>query len=90
MLNVKIEARAKCRKHPNYDPAKDGEAGIKGGCGTCMELLAYLGAVLAFERKSIVTIQRCDEGTTALSHRYANNEAGPIAGSARFDYGCRR
>jgi hypothetical protein len=35
-LTVKIQGR--CPLHPRYNPAKDGEAGIKGGCGGCLTL----------------------------------------------------
>lgn len=59
MLKIKIELRAKCKRHARYDPAKDGRAGIKGGCAGCELLLsiydrsnefsrnAALGAILA-------------------------------------------
>ena len=39
MLKISIRAKAKCRKHPKFDPASHGEANIKGGCRTCHELL---------------------------------------------------
>jgi hypothetical protein len=38
-LHVKIKFKATCPKHHKYDPAKSGEAGIKGGCETCRGLL---------------------------------------------------
>lgn len=27
-----------CHKHPNYNPAKNGQGGIKGGCDLCFAL----------------------------------------------------
>lgn len=39
MLTVQFTARIKCKRHPRFDPAK-GEAGVKGGCMGCLELLA--------------------------------------------------
>jgi hypothetical protein len=38
MLKISIRARAKCRKHPKFDPMH-GEAAIKGGCVTCREIM---------------------------------------------------
>lgn len=39
MLKIRIAANIKCVRHPRFDPARDGEAGIKGGCGGCTLLL---------------------------------------------------
>ena len=39
-LDVKLEIRASCRKHPRYNPAIGGEASIKGNCGACTALFA--------------------------------------------------
>ena len=40
MLKVgSIRFRAKCARHPRYNPALDGLAGIKGGCPKCHLLL---------------------------------------------------
>lgn len=33
MIKYKIEF--KCLKHPKYNPLKDGQNGIKGGCTQC-------------------------------------------------------
>lgn len=38
MLKISIHAKAKCRKHPKFDPMH-GEAAIKGGCITCHEIM---------------------------------------------------
>lgn len=35
-----------CRKHPRFNPAREGEGGIKAGCFFCYALLA---AYRAFE-----------------------------------------
>lgn len=39
MLKLRAKFEAKCPRHPGYVPSRDGIAGIKGGCGTCAELL---------------------------------------------------
>jgi len=31
--------KGRCGRHPRYDPAVDGEGGIRGGCRRCMDLL---------------------------------------------------
>jgi len=38
-LTVRERVKAKCSRHPRYNPEKDGRAGIKGGCSTCFVLL---------------------------------------------------
>lgn len=39
MLTMKLTFRGKCELHPRYDPSKEGESGIKGGCRRCHALL---------------------------------------------------
>ncbi len=31
--------KGRCSRHPRYDPAEDGEGGIRGGCPRCLGLL---------------------------------------------------
>jgi hypothetical protein len=31
--------KGRCSRHPRYDPASDGEGGIRGGCTRCLGLL---------------------------------------------------
>jgi hypothetical protein len=37
-LKLTERVKAKCSRHPRYNPEKDGRAGIKGGCSTCFSL----------------------------------------------------
>ena len=37
-LNVAERVKAKCNRHPHYNPERDGRGGIKGGCSTCFSL----------------------------------------------------
>lgn len=39
MLTLKMTFKGKCEIHPGYDPAREGEGGIKGGCRRCHQLL---------------------------------------------------
>jgi len=34
-LKVTERVKAKCERHPRYNPERDGRGGIKGGCSTC-------------------------------------------------------
>jgi hypothetical protein len=43
-LNVKERVRAKCPKHPRYNPELHGQGGIIGGCSTCSDLCDLLDA----------------------------------------------
>jgi hypothetical protein len=38
-VRVKVNFKISCPKHRRYDPAQDGEAGIKGGCIICTLML---------------------------------------------------
>ena len=48
-LKVTERVKAKCERHPRYNPERDGRAGIKGGCSTCYSLLSLLQAMQALE-----------------------------------------
>ncbi len=42
MIMLKIGSvrwRGKCARHPGFDPALDGPAGVKGNCPRCNDLL---------------------------------------------------
>jgi hypothetical protein len=38
-MRVKVNFKISCPRHRRYDPAQDGEAGIKGGCPICALML---------------------------------------------------
>ena len=37
-MKVAERVKAKCNRHPRYNPEKDGRGGIRGGCSTCFSL----------------------------------------------------
>ena len=37
-LKVSERVKAKCERHPRYNPEREGRGGIKGGCSTCFAL----------------------------------------------------
>jgi hypothetical protein len=59
-LKVSERVKAKCNRHPRYNPERDGRGGIKGGCSTCFSLFDLHQARLSldaahreFSKKSI-------------------------------------
>jgi hypothetical protein len=43
-LTVKERVKAKCPRHPGYNPERDGRRGIKGTCTACYSLYDLLEA----------------------------------------------
>jgi hypothetical protein len=48
-LKVSERAKAKCERHPRYNPERDGRGGIKGGCSTCFSLFDLHQARLSLD-----------------------------------------
>jgi hypothetical protein len=48
-LKLAEQVKAKCNRHPRYNPERDGRGGIKGGCLTCFSLFDLHQAKLALE-----------------------------------------
>ncbi len=48
-LKVAERVKAKCDRHPRYNPQRDGRGSIKGGCSTCFTLLDLHHARLTLE-----------------------------------------
>lgn len=47
-LRVKVAMKITCPRHRGYDPATQGEAGIRGGCSLCYQLLGVHNSAIAF------------------------------------------
>jgi hypothetical protein len=43
-LSVKERIKARCPRHPRYNPETQGQGGIIGGCSTCSDLYDLLDA----------------------------------------------
>lgn len=87
MLNIHIEARAKCPRHPDYDPATQGQRGIVGACGACGSLLDLYDACQLFERICAGRIRDFDsQGAPDPGGHYVSPLPGLLAGSAHFRY----
>lgn len=68
MLTIRWRWKGKCPRHVRYNPAKDGEGGIKGACPHCRMLfqvfkahLATLGSASVFDE-----VQRAGDGIAAV------------------------
>ncbi len=48
-LKVAERVKAKCNRHPRYNPERDGRGGIKGGCSTCFSLFDLHQARLSLD-----------------------------------------
>ena len=57
-LKLTERVKAKCRRHPRYNPEKDGRAGIRGGCSICFSLYYLHQARLALDAAQREFIRR--------------------------------
>jgi hypothetical protein len=48
-LKVAERLKAKCKRHPRYNPEREGRGGIKGGCSTCFSLFDLHQARLSLD-----------------------------------------
>ena len=48
-LKVAERVKAKCERHPRYNPERDGRGGIKGGCSSCFSLFDLHQARLSLD-----------------------------------------
>jgi hypothetical protein len=48
-LKVSERVKAKCDRHPRYNPERDGRGGIKGGCSICYSLFDLYQARLSLD-----------------------------------------
>ena len=49
-LKIKIPVNLTCPRHPRYDPQRQGEGGIMGGCRNCYTLLEVVPLVAKFRK----------------------------------------
>jgi hypothetical protein len=48
-LKVAERVKAKCERHPRYNPEREGRGGIKGGCSSCFSLFDLHQARLSLD-----------------------------------------
>ncbi|MGH9716427.1 MAG: hypothetical protein ACRD4R_06840 [Candidatus Acidiferrales bacterium] len=88
MLKIKIEARVKCKRHPKYDPATQGNAGIVGGCAACGALLDLYDASLIFQRVTAGRVRDFDDqGTLDPCGRYLCGDGSGFGDGSGYGFG---
>ena len=48
-LKITERIKAKCERHPRYNPERDGRGGINGGCSACFSLFDLHQARLSLD-----------------------------------------
>jgi len=56
MYQDKLKVSVRCKKHPKYNPVKQGQGGIKGGCIGCNEVYEVFKCVVN-TRLAIIRIE---------------------------------
>ena len=57
-LKVAERVKAKCVRHPRYNPEREGRGGIKGGCSTCFSLFDLHQARLSLDAAHLEFLRR--------------------------------
>jgi len=60
-LKITERVKAKCSRHPRYNPVKDGRAGIRGGCSTCFSLYDLHQARIALDAAQREFVRRAGQ-----------------------------
>ena len=68
-LKIAERVKAKCERHPRYNPERDGRAGIKGGCSTCFSLCDLYQARLALDSAHHEFLRKAIPWTRAIKPR---------------------
>ena len=85
-LKVSERVKAKCERHPRYNPERDGRGSIKGGCSTCFSLYDLHQARLMLDSAHHEFLRKAipwTRSTAPRRHSQINeNPEVPDAGSA--------
>lgn len=79
--------KAKCERHPRYNPEREGRGGIKGGCSTCFSLFDLHQARLSldaahreFLRRALIDLFLSLSNLPIYHHlRFFNEDCGRFA-----------
>jgi hypothetical protein len=77
-----VRFRARCARHPRYNPAIDGEAAIRGGCPKCHLLLDIFRAhrqLVSLMQQVKEANQNKTDATSAAERQLDLFSAGPHA-----------
>ena len=84
-LKVSERVKAKCDRHPRYNPERDGRGGIKGGCSTCFSLFDLHQARLSLDAAHREFLRRAVPWTrirlTSAKSRSVNPDERPLQGT---------
>lgn len=93
MLKIHVELRAKCKRHPGYDPHTSGEQGIVGGCTACTALLQIYSTAHDCQRFAVaklfdpaMPVATISTSAGKVPDEYLAPSTSSITGSAKFRY----
>jgi hypothetical protein len=87
-FRVVYRINGRCSRHPAYNPVKDEQEGIKGGCKECYALLIAYRAYLAFREaikefetavQPLITNKKARENSVYGDHAPAPESSLPVA-----------
>lgn len=91
-LKVSERVKAKCNRHPRYNPEREGRGEIKGGCSTCYSLFDLYQARLSLDAAHREFLRRALPWTrvrrSALSHSRTSRMSRPCKIKALRSRGC--
>jgi hypothetical protein len=76
-LKVSERVKAKCERHPRYNPERDGRGGVKGGCSTCFSLYDLHQARLSLDAAHREFLRRALPWTRIRPPRVESHSAQP-------------
>ena len=76
-LKVSERVKAKCDRHPRYNPEREGRGGIKGGCSTCFSLFDLYQARLSLDAAHREFLRRAVPWTRIRLPRAESRSAKP-------------
>jgi hypothetical protein len=74
-FRVVYRIRGRCSRHPAYNPVKDEQGGIKGGCEECYALFHAYRAYLTF-REAIVEFETTVQ--SFITNKQARGRSGDV------------
>jgi hypothetical protein len=77
-LKLTERVKAKCSRHPRYNPEKDGRAGIRDGCSCCFSIFDLHQARIALDAAQREFLRRAGPWKVIGERRQ-----GKIAGTAK-------
>ena len=87
-FRVVYRIKGRCSRHPTYNPVKDEQGGIKGGCEECHALFRAYRAYLAFREaikefettvQPLITNKKPRENSAHGDHASAPESSSPVA-----------